>query len=155
MDRISGGAAADGGTIAAEAAAQRFRLIPRPLERAVLVALQLVVLWALNFAGAWAVRRMALPVPGNLVGLLALYGLLALGIVKLDWFEPAGSFLVRHLAFFYVPITVGLMDSGPLLLAHGLAIMLILVVSAAIGFLLAGHVSQALLARREQRGAEP
>src|SRR5947209_4581942 len=30
------------------------------------------------------------------------------------WVEIDGSFLVRHLAFFFVPITVGRMDAGPL-----------------------------------------
>jgi hypothetical protein len=29
------------------------------------------------------------PIPGNLVGMVALYALLALGIVKLAWFETA------------------------------------------------------------------
>ena len=155
MDRIPQVMTANSGTILADTAARRSRLAPRSLERAALFALQLAGLWALNFAGVWAVRRTALPVPGNLVGLLALYALLALGIVKLDWFEPAGSFLIRHLAFFFVPITVGLMDAGPLLLAHGAAILLILTVSAAIGILLAGHVSQALLAKPWRRGAGP
>jgi hypothetical protein len=40
-----------------------------------------------------------------------------------------------------VPITVGLMDAGYLLAARGLAILLILAVSAAFGLLLAGWVS--------------
>ena len=93
------------------------------------------------------VQKTALPVPGNLVGMLALYALLALGVVKVDWFDLTGSFLIKHLAFFFVQITVGLMDSGPLLLAHGLGIMLVLTVSAAFGILLAGLVSQVLLAK--------
>ncbi len=64
-------------------------------------ALQISALWALNFAGVWLVKRMVLPIPGNLVGMITLYALLALGIVKLAWFETAGSFLIRHLAFFF------------------------------------------------------
>ena len=95
-----------------------------------------------------------MPIPGNLVGMLALYALLALGVVKLAWFDLTGSFLIRHLAFFFVPITVGLMNSGPLLLAHGLAIMLVLALSAAVGILLTGFVSQVLLAKPWQRGGK-
>lgn len=117
------------------------------LRLTVLIILQLFGLWALNFAGTWAVQKIALPIPGNLVGMLALYTLLALGIIKVAWFDLTGSFLIKHLAFFFVPVTVGLMNSGPLLLAHGLGIMLVLAVSAAVGILLAGLVSQGLLAR--------
>ena len=108
-------------------------------------ALQISALWALNFAGVWLEKRMVLPIPGNLVGMITLYALLALGIVKLAWFETAGSFLIRHLAFFFVPITVGLMNAGYLLAARGLAILLILAVSAAVGILSAGWVSQVLV----------
>ena len=100
---------------------------------------------ALNYAGIWFVRRTGLPVPGNLIGMVALYALLALGVVKVAWFDVTGSFLIKHLAFFFIPITVGLMNSGPLLLADGLGIMLILALSAAIGIILAGWVSQVLL----------
>ena len=69
--------------------------------------LQLFGLWALNWAGVWVVQKVTLPLPGNLVGMVLLYALLALGIVKLSWFKAAGSLLVRHLAFFFVPITGG------------------------------------------------
>ena len=132
----------------------RSRIVPRRLEQAALVALQLTGLWALNCAGDWAVREAALPIPGNLVGMLALYALLALGVVKLAWFDLTGSFLIRHLAFFFVPITVGLMNSGPLLLAHGLAVMLVLTLSAAVGIMLAGFVSQVLLVKPWRRGGK-
>jgi holin-like protein len=115
-------------------------------------ALQISALWALNFAGVWLEKRMVLPIPGNLVGMITLYALLALGIVKLAWFETAGSFLIRHLAFFFVPITVGLMNAGYLLAARGLTILLILAVSAAVGILLAGWVSQVLLRKSPRTG---
>ena len=115
-------------------------------------ALQISALWALNFAGVWLEKRMVLPIPGNLVGMITLYALLALGIVKLAWFETAGSFLIRHLAFFFVPITVGLMNAGYLLAARGLAILLILAASAAVGILLAGWVSQVLLRKSPRTG---
>jgi holin-like protein len=137
----------DGDAVAVESGENRLRIIAQRLQQAALVVLQLTGLWALNFAGVWSVQKAALPVPGNLVGMLALYALLALGVVKIAWFDLTGSFLIKHLAFFFVPITVGLMDSGPLLLARGVGVMVVLTVSAAFGILLAGFVSQALLAR--------
>jgi holin-like protein len=126
------------------AAARAARWLP-------LAALQIVGLWGLNSAGVWFVEKTALPIPGNLVGMVALYALLAFGIVKLAWFEAAGSFLIRHLAFFFVPITVGLMDAGGLFATHGFAILFILAASAGIGILLAGWVSQFLLRKSWRR----
>ncbi len=152
MHEISNSIAVSSDAIAVESGKNRARIIPQRVQQAALIGLQLAGLWLLNFAGAWAVQKTALPVPGNLVGMLALYALLALGVVKVDWFDLAGSFLIKHLAFFFVPITVGLMNSGPLLLAHGLGIMLVLTLSAAFGILLAGFVSQVLLANTWRRG---
>ena len=125
------------------------RPAPLVLRQVGLGTLQMLGLWILNLAGVWIVERSALPIPGNLVGMALLYALLALGVVKLSWFEIAGSLLIRHLAFFFVPITVGLMDAGSLLAARGLHIMLTLAASAAIGIALAGWASQTLLRRSQ------
>ncbi len=131
---------------------QARQALPRILQQILLGALQVLGLLILNFAGAWAVDHMALPIPGNLVGMILLYALLSLGIVKLSWFEAAGSFLIRHLAFFFVPITVGLMDAGSLFASRGVGIMLILAVSAVIGVVLAGWTSQLLLRKSLRTG---
>ncbi len=153
MQEISNSIAVNGDSIAVKTGKSRPRIIiPERIQQAALVGLQLTGLWVLNFAGVWAVQKTALPIPGNLVGMLVLYALLALGVVKVAWLDLTGSFLIKHLAFFFVPITVGLMDSGPLLLARGLEIMVVLTVSAAFGILLTGFASQALLAKTWQRG---
>jgi holin-like protein len=77
--------------------------------------------------------------------MVLLYALHAFGIVKLSWFEAAGCFLIRHLPFFFVPITVGLMDAGSLFASRGVGIILTLTASAVIGVTLAGWISQFLL----------
>ena len=115
-------------------------------------AMQISALWALNCVGVWIVQKVALPLPGNLVGMVLLYSLLAVGVVKLSWFETAGALLVRHLAFFFVPITVGLMDAGSLFASHGVGIILTLAASAAVGIMLAGRISQFLLRQSRRAG---
>jgi holin-like protein len=125
----------------AAASGPSFAVVKTPL----IVAAQLLGLWALNVAGVWLVRALRLPIPGNLVGLVALYLLLSAGVVKVSWFDPLGSWLIKHLAFFFIPITVGLMDAAGFLLSHVVAITVALVASAAAGTLLAGLISQMLI----------
>jgi holin-like protein len=126
----------------------RRRKAPIVFMKGAVIALQLIGLCALNRLGFWIVARTGVPIPGNLVGMVALYALLSLGIVKLAWVEEAGSILIRHLAFFFVPITIGLMDMGPLFATNFIGIAVTLTASAAIGLLLAGRIAQFLLARR-------
>lgn len=68
----------------------------------------LALLVALNVAGEWLVRVLHLPVPGSVVGMLALTALLESHIVPAPRVAPAADFLVRHLALLYVPAGVAL-----------------------------------------------
>ena len=110
---------------------------------AVLLA-QLLALLLINQAGYAVVSVHHLPVPGNLLGMLFLLILLVTGVVPLRWIEASASLLIRHLAFFFIPIAVGLMAFGELFLDNGLAILLTLVVSAAIGIWVSGLSAQRL-----------
>ncbi|WCN39438.1 CidA/LrgA family protein [Aneurinibacillus uraniidurans] len=114
---------------------------------------QLVGLWVLNELGYFITERLHLPFPGNVMGLLLLFILLVTGVIKLAWIESAASFLIRHLAFFFIPVAVGLMEVGGLLVMNGVAIMTSLVVSAVVGLLVTSGLSQ-LLERRKERANE-
>lgn len=112
---------------------------------------QLVALLAINHLGYVVASALHLPLPGNLLGMLLLLGLLATGLVRLSWVEASASLLVRHLGFFFVPITVGLMGLGDLFVANGLAVLITLIVSAIVGICVAGFSSQRLSSRKASR----
>ncbi len=95
MHEISNSIALNGDAIAVEGGKNRARIIRQRLQQAALVGLQLAGLWLLNFAGAWAVQKTALPVPGSLVGMLSLYALLALGVVKVQLPRSNSRFVQR------------------------------------------------------------
>jgi holin-like protein len=119
------------------------------VQKAGVLGLQLLSLWAISFLGDLAVRASALPIPGTLVGMLILYALLSVGAVKVVWLDAAGTLLVKHLAFFFIPIAVGVMNMAGLLASHGMGITLTLIASAVIGIGLSGSVAQRLTARSE------
>jgi len=109
---------------------------------------QLALLWAIYLGSNWLVTAMGLPIPGNVVGVLLLFALLALGVVKLAWVELAADFLLKHLVFFFVPIAVGLMEWGGVFYDYGLILAVAIVVSAVLPLLAVGALSQRLFRRR-------
>ena len=113
----------------------------------IVIAAQLTALLLINAAGYAVASTLQLPLPGNLLGMLFLFTLLATRVVPLAWVETSAALLVRHLGFFFIPITVGLMGFADLFLTNGLAILVILVVSAAVGICVAGFSSQRLASR--------
>ncbi|BAU28052.1 holin-like protein [Aneurinibacillus soli] len=121
--------------------------------KALFFVCQLAGLWGLNELGYFITEQLHLPFPGNVMGLLLLFVLLVSGVIKLTWIEDAASFLIRHLAFFFIPVAVGLMKVGGILVMNGVAIMTSLIVSAIVGLLITSGLSQ-LLERRKERTNE-
>ncbi|MGC5327627.1 CidA/LrgA family protein [Brevibacillus sp. SYSU BS000544] len=115
---------------------------------------QLGLLWILNALGYWLVGALHLPLPGNVAGMLILFFLLVTGVVQLKWIQQAASFLIKHLAFFFIPIAVGLMDFGPLFAAHGLVLILALVASGLAGIFITGHTAQLLRKKKGEPNSE-
>jgi len=115
------------------------------------VGAQIVVLWVVLAVSNAMVAHLGLRIPGNIVGLALLFVLLSAGIVKERWVSGAAAILTRHLAFFFIPITVGLMGLPDVFVANGAAIVITLVVSAVLGICVAGFTSQALAARKRRR----
>jgi holin-like protein len=114
------------------------------LKKWALITIQIAALLLLSEVGYAFVGTLQLPVPGNLVGMLMLFALLTAGVIRLEWIEAGASLLVRHLAFFFIPIAVGLMAFEDLFVRNGVAIIVTLTVSAGIGIWVAGLTSQVL-----------
>ena len=90
-----------------------------------------------------------LPIPGSVIGMLILFILLQTKVLKVEWVDITASFLVKHLAFFFIPISVSLMTMGWLFLKYGLPLALTLLISLIIGFGISAWVVQKLSRREE------
>jgi holin-like protein len=110
--------------------------------QALRLGLQFLLLVGISQLADIAVSVLQLPVPSNAVGMLLLFLLLHYGVLRLDYVNTGAALLVRHLAFFFIPIAVGLMAYRELLATTGLALLVVIALSAVIGMLVAGLVAQ-------------
>ncbi len=83
------------------------------------------------------------------MGMLLLFILLWTGVIRLKWVEVASGVLIKHLSFFFIPISVGLMTLGSVFIKSGLGLLTALVVSTMLGIIVSGSLSQALVKRKE------
>jgi holin-like protein len=83
--------------------------------------------------------------------MILLFMLLWTRAVRLEWFEGAADFLVGHLSFFFVPISVGLMTLGVIIAENGIQLAVILVLSAIVGMAFAGGTSHVLIKRKGEK----
>ena len=106
------------------------------------VLLQIVFLWVVFQIGNYIVAFVGVPLPGNVLGMLLLFTLLSTGVIPVSWVKEATDILLKHLAFFFIPIAVGLMVWGDLFAKSGVWLLLALIISAAIAIAVTGFVVQ-------------
>ena len=118
-----------------------------------IASLSLILLCQL--AGEVFVRAAALPIPGPVVGLALLLGLLltrdrfsflARGPLLRDGVESAARGLLAHLSLLFGPAGVGVVQKLDLIAEHGVAVVAILAVSVIVTLLVT--VATFLLASR-------
>lgn len=88
--------------------------IPAPARLAISNT-QTSLLQAGALIGVWwlaqtLTQALGLPIPGSLIGLLALWLLLERGVLRLGWLERGADGLLNHLMLFFVPAMLALVD---------------------------------------------
>jgi holin-like protein len=104
----------------------------------------LAIIVAIFLIGGW-LHTLGVPIPGGVLGLLLFYGALLTGALKLRWVDRAAGLFLRHMVLLFVPLTVGLMDLGPILSHQAVAILTSLVVSFLAVLVTTGLLSRWLL----------
>jgi holin-like protein len=96
------------------------------------VAGALLVIVAFQFVGELVVRTLRLPLPGAVVGMVLLLGVLtARGRVP-ESLRQTTHGLLQHLSLLFVPAGAGIVAIGPTLAREWLAVAVVLVASTAV-----------------------
>lgn len=122
------------------------------MKRAVLFIGQIAFLIVLYQLSVLITATLNIPIPASVFGMLALLLLLSTGVVPDRFIALGATFLNKHLAFFFIPIAVGLMAYGDLIRSDGLSLFLMIAGSSIIGLLATSGLSAILSAKgREKR----
>lgn len=97
-------------------------------------------------AGEAVTRALTLPVPGPVLGMIGLWGLLMIVPALAQRVRPVGEGILRHLSLLFVPAGVGVVGHIDQLGAQTLALAVAIVVSTALA-LVAGAGAFVLIAR--------
>ncbi|MFB6365715.1 CidA/LrgA family holin-like protein [Paenibacillus elgii] len=106
----------------------------------------ILVSWLLNGLSA----LLHLPVPGSILGIVLVFVLLQLNIIRIEWIDLGAKWLLAEMLLFFIPAAAGMVQYQALLRDYSLPIMLVLVCSLVVVMLSAGLVAQAIVKRKER-----
>ena len=89
------------------------------LKYVVSMALILACLWA----GVSLQHLIGTSIPGSIIGMMILFGLLVTGAVPGDWVKPSATLFIRYMILLFVPISVGLMNHFDTLISNAIPIL--------------------------------
>ncbi|WP_078414811.1 CidA/LrgA family holin-like protein [Priestia abyssalis] len=115
------------------------------------IILQIGLLSIFYAIGTWIQQTFQLVIPGSLLGMFLLFGLLSAKLLPLRWFELGGETLLAVMPFLLLPSTVGLIDYGSFLLQKGVNLFVTTVISTFLIIVIAGHTGQYLANRKEKK----
>jgi holin-like protein len=119
-------------------------------NRSVIIIFQVVILYGVYQMGVWIQKALNLFIPGSIIGMLLLLGLLFLKIIPISVIEEGASYMLRHLPFFFLPVTVGVIEYFGLFKGKGFLLIIITIFSTIIVMVTAGVTSQYLAVKGEK-----
>ncbi|MGL4715698.1 MAG: CidA/LrgA family protein [Aeromonas sp.] len=98
------------------------------VQRALQYLRDVIVIVACLLTGKMVAAILPFAFPGSIIGMLLLFVLLSLQLIKLHWVEMGGGLLLRHMGVLFVPVAVGLVAwLDPLRQSFGLIMLCIVV----------------------------
>ncbi|CAG4905631.1 CidA/LrgA family protein [Paraburkholderia gardini] len=99
----------------------------RPVARFARIVVQSAALAAVWYVADFIVRRLGLPVPGGVVGLVAMLALLFSGGLPARWIKSGADWLLSDMLLFFIPAAVAAVQYGGLFREDGWRLALVVV----------------------------
>lgn len=99
------------------------------IKRIRTIFLQIIFLTSIGLLGTWISQTLALPIPGTLLGMFMLFGLLMTGIIKIEWVELGATLLIGDLLLFFIPSATGIIQYSNLIGFTGMLLIVVVIVS--------------------------
>ena len=115
------------------------------------ILLQLTIIAGVSFAGEIMSHLIPFPMPASVYALCLMFALLYFKIVKLEWVDRVGTFLISVMLITFIPAVVSFMDIAHKVKGHLPAMIFLLLITLFLVMGFTGVVAQVLLKRSEKK----
>lgn len=107
--------------------------------------MQFGIIIGISFFGTFLNSIIPLPVPGSVWGMIVMFILLCLKVIKLEQVEKAADFLLSIMTVMFVPVGAGLITSYGAIKSEIFKIFGVIIISTVISFFITGKVAQLVI----------
>ena len=108
-----------------------------------------IIIFGIYLLGVLITDITGIPIPGNVIGMVILFLLLYLKVIKVEQISTISNFFLEHLAFFFIPAGVGLISSFSVIKNIWLQLLIVCFVTTAITMICTGLVVQKIANKKE------
>lgn len=112
---------------------------------------QLAIIFGICLVGEFLYRKVGIPLPGNIIGMLILLSLLCLKIVKIEHIKETSDFFLKNIALFFLPPSIGIIAVGDEILGQWPLLLFICIVLTIITMVVTGWTTQ-ILSKKKREG---
>ena len=113
--------------------------------------LQFSIIGLITFVAELLSYFIPIPVPAGIYGLIILFILLTLKVIKLEWVEDAANFLLSVMSIMFVPAIVSLITKWDAIKNDVVGIVVTAFVSTIVTIIVSGVVTNILIKRRNKK----
>lgn len=116
------------------------------LERKVLLNKlgQFGLILGILFLGEFLTKTFDLPIPPTILGMIILFVLLMVKIIKIKWVEDIGDALLDNLSIMFIPAGIGIARELELFRGNIIILAIIIFISTTVVIVVTGYTVQAL-----------
>ena len=116
------------------------------------ISIQIIIIYIIYSVGNFISSLISniIVIPGNIIGMVILLLLFTSNVLKISMIEETSSFMIKYMSFFFVPSTVGIMESYKLIQDSIIEIMIILIVSCILVMYVSCKVTDVLISYKEK-----
>jgi len=122
--------------------------ITRQISKIIVEIAIIMIVWKV---GMLITTYTHLPIPGSVVGMVLMFALLYFNIIKLSHITKVSNFVLKHLAFFFIPASVGIMASLHYLEGSYLKIFSLIFISSFLVTAITGYTVQKYVNKKDKQ----
>lgn len=115
---------------------------------------QLLIIFLISFIGELLKYFIPLPIPGSIYGMILMFILLCIGVIKLDHIKEVSKFLIDIMPMLFIPSAVGIIAQADKLKSIWFQIIIITIATTVITMVVTGLMSQLIIQAKKRKKAD-